>query len=142
MTLPVRICLNMIVKDESAIIERCLASVLPIIDCYVISDTGSTDDTPAKIEEFFTRHGTPGEIHRTSFVNFEVSRNEALERCRESAADFDYILLADADMELVIEDPHLKGELTASAYLVRQTNQVSYDNVRLIRRDRARATLV
>jgi len=39
------ICLCMIVKNEAAVIERCLASVRPLIDTWVISDTGSTDGT-------------------------------------------------------------------------------------------------
>jgi glycosyltransferase involved in cell wall biosynthesis len=39
------ICLNMIVKNESKIITRLLESVSPIIDCYCICDTGSTDNT-------------------------------------------------------------------------------------------------
>ena len=39
------LCLNMIVKNESKIITRLLASVFPIIDCYCIFDTGSTDNT-------------------------------------------------------------------------------------------------
>ena len=30
------ICLNMIVRNESAIIERCLAAAAGYIDCYVI----------------------------------------------------------------------------------------------------------
>ena len=36
------LCLNMIVKNESKIIRRLFDSVLPIIDCYCICDTGST----------------------------------------------------------------------------------------------------
>lgn len=39
------ICLTMIVKDEAAVIERCLESALPLIDRYLIVDTGSTDNT-------------------------------------------------------------------------------------------------
>ena len=34
------ICLNMIVKNESAIIERCLNSLVNQIDYWVIVDTG------------------------------------------------------------------------------------------------------
>jgi len=48
-----RICLNMIVKNEALIIERALVSLLPVISCYVILDTGSTDDTVARITRFF-----------------------------------------------------------------------------------------
>ena len=40
-----KLCLNMIVKNESKVIRRLLESALPIIDSYCICDTGSTDDT-------------------------------------------------------------------------------------------------
>ena len=39
------ICLNMIVRNEAPVIRRCLDSVMPIIDSWVIVDTGSTDGT-------------------------------------------------------------------------------------------------
>ena len=39
------LCLNMIVKNESKIIKRLLTSVMNIIDCYCICDTGSSDST-------------------------------------------------------------------------------------------------
>ena len=47
-----KICLNMIVKNESKIIERLLASVVGFIDEIFIVDTGSSDNTIEKITEF------------------------------------------------------------------------------------------
>ena len=47
------ICLNMIVKNESKIITRLFDSVLSIIDCYCICDTGSTDNTKEIITNYF-----------------------------------------------------------------------------------------
>ena len=41
----------MIVKNESAVIKRCLDSVKEIIDYWVIIDTGSTDDTKEIIQD-------------------------------------------------------------------------------------------
>ena len=41
----------MIVKNESKVIERCLTSCLPLIDYWVISDTGSTDGTQIIIKK-------------------------------------------------------------------------------------------
>ena len=35
----------MIVKNETKVLPRLFATVHPYIDCYVISDTGSTDNT-------------------------------------------------------------------------------------------------
>ena len=55
-----RICLNMIVKNESRIIKRCLDSILPLIDSYCIIDTGSTDGTQEIILE--TLKDLPGEL--------------------------------------------------------------------------------
>ena len=39
------VCLNMIVKNEMANLERCLGAVADHIGCWVIGDTGSTDGT-------------------------------------------------------------------------------------------------
>jgi glycosyltransferase involved in cell wall biosynthesis len=125
----------MIVRNEAAIIERCLTSVLPAIDYYVICDTGSTDDTVPRMRALFDAAGVAGEIHSTEFHDFGSARNEALDRCRASRAPFDYILLTDADMELHIENPEFRGMLQGPAYALRQTNWISYYNVRLIRRD-------
>src|SRR5574340_542399 len=93
------ICLNMIVKNESKVIERCLASVKPIIDTWVIVDTGSTDGTQAIVREFLK--DIPGELHERPWVNFGHNRNEALELARGKA---DYLLLIDADDKLAYEE--------------------------------------
>ena len=131
-----RLCLNMIVKNESAIIERCLASVAPFISCYVIADTGSTDDTKEKIAAFFDERGIPGEIVEFPFENFEQARNAAIEAAEASALEFDYLLLTDADMELVASDPAAFEGLDQAAYLMKQRagEGLAYDNARLAKR--------
>jgi glycosyltransferase involved in cell wall biosynthesis len=53
----------MIVRDESAVIERLLASVHGTIDTWVICDTGSTDGTQAIIRQ--TLADIPGTLHET-----------------------------------------------------------------------------
>ena len=50
------LCLNMIVKNESKIITRCLDSVKDYIDYFVICDTGSTDGTQDIIKDYFKKH--------------------------------------------------------------------------------------
>lgn len=129
-----RVCLNMIVKNESAIIERCLASTLGVIDCYVICDTGSTDDTVAIITSFFDRHGIPGEIVHTTFRDFSQARNEALVAAQTSSMDFDFILLTDADMELQIISPDWSTELTGPAHIIVQKTHagLEYPNLRVL----------
>ena len=49
------ICLNMIVKNESHIIEETLKNICQYVplDYWVISDTGSSDNTKEIIENFF-----------------------------------------------------------------------------------------
>ena len=130
---PVSLCLNMIVKNESRIITRLLQSVLPIIDTYIICDTGSTDDTPNIITNFFTEHGISGEVIHEPFKNFGYNRTFALQAAKGKAT---YALLLDADMIFKIEPSFDKQTLTASSYLIIQKGgSLSYYNTRLIRLD-------
>lgn len=129
------LCLNMIVKNEMANLERCLKSVAPYIACWVIGDTGSTDGTQAFIRDFFAERQIPGELHEFPFVDFEATRNEALRRAQGSSLAFDYILLTDADMELRVDDPHAFDAMSAEVYQLLQKAGVSYWNSRLVRKD-------
>jgi hypothetical protein len=54
-----RICLNVIVKNESAAIARCLHSVLPHIHAWAIVDTGSTDGSHASNSSHIRALGAP-----------------------------------------------------------------------------------
>lgn len=89
---PRKICLNMIVKNESAVIQRCLDSVKHLIDYWVIVDTQSTDGTPKIIKNHLK--DIPGELYVRPWKNFEHNRNEALQLAKGKA---DYILFMDAD---------------------------------------------
>ncbi len=89
-----KICLNMIVKDESAVITRCLSTMLPIIDYWVIVDTGSTDGTQEIIKKYMADNKIPGELHERPWKNFGHNRNEALGLAKNKG---DYILFIDAD---------------------------------------------
>jgi len=129
----VSLCLNMIVKNESRIITRLMESVLPIIDTYVICDTGSTDGTPDLIKTFFDRKGIPGEVIHEPFKNFGYNRTFALRAARGRAT---YALLLDADMIFKIEPGFDKQTLSANSYLIIQKGgNLSYHNTRLIRLD-------
>lgn len=134
-SLPKTLCLNMIVRNEIANLERCLAAVAPHVGCWVIGDTGSTDGTQDFIRAFFAARGIPGELHSFEFVNFEQARNAALDRAYASALAFDYLLLTDADMELVVDDPGFRERLEAPCYSLLQRAGISYWNARLARRD-------
>ena len=121
--------LCMIVKNEAHVIERCLSSVLPVIDYWVIVDTGSTDGTQQKIKDFFDRNGIPGELHESEWKDFGTNRSEALEYAQKT--DHDYSLMIDADEILVFEpgfDPiKFKESLTADLYnIFAQFGQTRY----------------
>jgi glycosyltransferase involved in cell wall biosynthesis len=98
------ICLNMIVKDEKDVIERCLTSVLPIIDYWVIVDTGSCDGTQEIIRNFMAKHNVKGELFERPWINFGHNRNEALDLAKDKG---DYVFFIDAD-EYLEYDPDFK----------------------------------
>lgn len=137
MTGPKILCLNMIVKNEIANLELCLCAVAPYVSCWVIGDTGSTDGSQEFIESFFAKRNIPGELHSFPFVNFEQARNAALDCAYGSSLTYDYLLLTDADMELVVEDKDFRTTLEGSGYrlLQRTHSGLAYWNTRLIRRD-------
>lgn len=105
------ICLNMIVKDEEGYIEKCLQSVAPLIDYWVIVDTGSTDNTKFLIKEILS--DIPGELHEREWKNFGHNRNEALDLARDKC---DYILFMDGDDWLEYEGEFHFPELVQDSY--------------------------
>jgi hypothetical protein len=90
--------LAMIVRNESQVIERCLASVRDLIDHWLVVDTGSTDKTPKLVHEWLD--GIPGTLHHRPWVNFGYNRTEVVQAARVCA---DYTLVIDADD--VLETP-------------------------------------
>ena len=132
-----KVCLNMIVKNESKIILRLLESVVKIIDSYCICDTGSTDNTVSIIENFFASHGIPGKIPREPFRDFAHNRSFALKQCETMPVD--YILLLDADMIFqlgagVTPEEFKRGLLTHNAHHMFQgTDTFYYKNARIVK---------
>lgn len=125
------ICLNMIVKNESAVITRCLDSVADFIDFWVISDTGSTDNTQTIITDYFKQHGIDGLLTDDKWVNFAHNRNIALNHARDKA---DYILFMDAD-DYLVKSPNFRfPALSAGDYLLKmRRGNIDYYNTKLIR---------
>lgn len=126
-----KLCLNMIVKNESRIIERLLESVAGIIDAYCICDTGSQDETVRIIQEYMKKKGIPGVVFTEPFKNFGHNRTVALERATEWG---EYALLLDADMKLVIGPDFSKQALCENGYSIMQRNgSLEYMNLRIVK---------
>jgi hypothetical protein len=93
------ICLNMIVKNESHIIEKTLEMlcVKIAITYWVICDTGSTDNTVEIIQRFFKNKNIYGELHNCEWKNFSHNRTLAL---NEAFNKTDLLFIFDADDEI------------------------------------------
>lgn len=107
------ICLNMIVKNEAHVIERCLKSVIPYIDTWIISDTGSNDGTQELVREIMK--DIPGELLQREWKNFGHNRNEVLQHAKGKA---DYSLVIDADEWLECEEKAIFQNLSADSYFI------------------------
>jgi tetratricopeptide (TPR) repeat protein len=91
--------LCMIVKDEEAMLPRCLAAVADFVDELIVVDTGSTDRTVAIAESFGATI-----LHHAWDGDFSAARNVGLD-----AATSDWLMYLDADEVLVEgEGPRLR----------------------------------
>jgi glycosyltransferase involved in cell wall biosynthesis len=133
----------MIVKNESKIITRMLASVSPYIDSYCICDTGSTDNTEQVINEYFQslQPPIPGVVIHEPFRDFEYSRSYALKAC-EGREKADYVLLLDADMIFwtslnpVEFHQYIENSNRDFYFIMQGSETFYYKNVRIVRNNR------
>lgn len=126
------ICLNMIVKNESKIITRLFDSVLSIIDCYCICDTGSNDNTVEIIKAYFDEKLIPGKIIQEPFQNFAYNRTFAL---NSASGMSDFALLMDADMILKLTNFNKLMLLNGADvfHILQGNDNFSYNNARIVR---------
>ncbi len=117
----VTISLCMIVRDEEAVLSRCLDSVLGLVDEIIIVDTGSIDDTKAIAERYTEK------VFDFEWIDdFSAARNASFER-----ASCDYCLWLDADDVLLSSErekfARLKAELDSSTDMVMLPYHVGFD---------------
>src|SRR5262245_51439962 len=98
----VKLGLAMIVKNEAAVIRRCLDSVRALIDHAIIIDTGSNDGTQEIVRHWLADAGVAGSVLERPWHDFATNRNECLAAIR-SVPDVDYVLTLDADEVLVLD---------------------------------------
>jgi glycosyltransferase involved in cell wall biosynthesis len=128
-------------KNEERIIERCLKSVLPIVDHVYFLDTGSTDKTIQKVFDLVASGGAENAEGRltyfqTEWKGFGPTRNQLIELARAKYPG-SWLLLVDADYTLQTElkspeeflallDPKVPG------YMIAWTGNFIYSNTKLI----------
>ncbi len=126
------VALCMIVRDEAAVLERCVASVDGIIDTWVVCDTGSVDGTPDVVTGAFG--ALPGTLLHHEWVHFGHNRSLLMDAARDRA---DLLLLLDADMTLEVVSPVRDLDPDVDSWLLRHAGELSYAVPRLVRGDRA-----
>ena len=125
----------MIVKDEAHIITRCLDSVRPFIDCVLIIDTGSSDNTISAINMWLGANGMPGIVLQEPWVDFAVNRSSCLEKLRTMYPNIDYALAIDADevLKFDVDPKSLKENLTENWYTFKcRLHGLEYERVSLL----------
>jgi glycosyltransferase involved in cell wall biosynthesis len=125
------ICLNMIVKNEAHIIGTTLENILKFIPItyWVISDTGSTDETKTIIQDFFDKKKIPGELVEHEWKDFAYNRTKALE-CAFNKTD--YLFIFDADDSIEGEGPLQFPPLKEDRYMFTFGKEFSYERPLLI----------
>lgn len=139
---PIKIALNMIVKNEQDNILRTFESVKEFCDLFIILDTGSEDDTIQTIINYCEKNKKTLYLISCPFENFSITRNIAIEYANDKA---DYLLFMDSNDELKNYDPKLKffiqeninNERMIGFYIKQEWNTNGkidrYFNIRLIK---------
>jgi glycosyltransferase involved in cell wall biosynthesis len=112
----------MIVKDEEAVLARCLDSVKEAVDEIIIVDTGSTDNTKEIAKKYTSK------VYDFKWIDdFSAARNEAY-----SKASMDYQMWLDADDVIPPEELTkliaLKNELDPGVNMVSMKYHTAFDD--------------
>ena len=119
----------MIVKNESKIIEETINNISKYIDYWIISDTGSTDNTIEVITNKFAQLGIPGEIFNDEWEDFGTNRTKAISYAYNKC---DYILVMDAD-DIIVGDLQFPENMNFDAYHLRIGKYFVYQRLLLFK---------
>jgi tetratricopeptide (TPR) repeat protein len=144
----IKIICNLMIKNESSIIERCIASLNNAgVDAFCICDTGSTDDTVNLCERVLSKIDKPYIINTMSFKNFGETRTASFLKVQEFIANSQlrkftcYALCIDADMVLAgsgvdaVKQFILKSGVDSGYMLIQKQSTIKYYNQRFLRCD-------
>jgi glycosyltransferase involved in cell wall biosynthesis len=132
-----KIILNLMIKNESKIIERCIGRALEHVDAVSILDTGSTDNTVEICNTFLKASGKPFKVSVEPFKNFGYNRTVSFKKTQDLCTELEwdatktYAMTVDADM-IIKPSPEFKNfEMTVPGYTVIQQNgSLKYHNNR------------
>lgn len=137
------VCLNMIVKNEAHVIERCLNSAKPYIDSVCITDTGSTDDTVCTILRWCSTQGIPAKVLDMPWEDFATNRSKAIEEAKSWIPEDteNWLLFIDADevfgtdckFRELIEDHRGPGTMFDAYNLNVKFSNLTYARTALVR---------
>ncbi len=124
------ICLTMIVKNESHIIKKTLEILCNKINFsyWIICDTGSNDNTPQIILDFFNDKNIRGELHHHKWVNFAHNRTLSMELSYNKT---DLAFIFDADDE-IHGNINLPNEVEYDGYYLFFGGYLSYKRLLLV----------
>lgn len=125
------ICLAMIVKNESHVIERCLTAAAPFIDTWCIADTGSNDDTAEKIKTTMRKLDKKGVLLFHDWENFGSNRTKVFDYIRKHKMA-DYMLVLDADDVIEGKIPTIDGTETTGEIEI-QSEEIIFRQRRLFK---------
>jgi tetratricopeptide (TPR) repeat protein len=132
-----KIILNLMIKNESKIIERCIGRALEHVDAVSILDTGSTDNTVEICNTFLTASGKPFKVSVEPFKNFGYNRTVSFKKAQELCTELEwdatktYAMTVDADMIIKPSLEFKNFEMTVPGYTVIQQNgSLKYHNNR------------
>lgn len=137
-----KIILNLMIKNESKIIERCIGNSIDYVDAVNILDTGSTDNTVEVCKAYLTASGKPFRISVHPFKTFGYSRSisfdESQKLCDELNWDKEktYVMVVDADMVLKPSPAFKDFRMTQNGYRMIQEGhggELKYYNVRFMK---------
>lgn len=134
-----KIILNLMIKNESKIIERCLNRTLNYVDAISILDTGSTDNTVEICKNYLEKSGKPFKISVEEFKNFGYNRTISFQKTQELCKELEwnlnktYAMTIDADMIIRPSDLFKNYELNAVGYsVIQQNGSLKYHNNRFM----------
>jgi len=122
----------MIVKNEAHVIKDTLDNLWKYIkfSYYVISDTGSTDDTKQIIRDFFKGKGVNGMIYDDVWKDFGFNRSLALKYAHECGRA-KYAFIFDAD-DRIYGNLTLPVNMHSDSYYLKFGKGVTYKRVLLV----------